>query len=177
MMHVLISEGLIDRDYISSYTLGFEALKARVLDQYTPAWAASVCGISVDEVVNLAREYGTLKPAAIRLNYGMQRHAGGGIAARTIACLPRSPARGAMPRAASSSRPPISTASTTRRSSVPISSPGAGRVINPPSLATRYRARKPPVRMTIVYNNNPVAVCPTRRKSSPGFRARTSSPW
>ena len=88
MMHVLISEGLIDRDYISSYTLGFEALKARVLDQYTPAWAASICGISVDEVVNLAREYGTLQPAAIRLNYGMQRHAGGGIAARTIACLP-----------------------------------------------------------------------------------------
>ena len=88
MMHVLISEGLLDRDYINRYTAGYPALEKRVLEKYSPAWAASVCGISVEEVVSLAREYGTIKPAAIRLNYGMQRHAGGGIAARTIACLP-----------------------------------------------------------------------------------------
>jgi len=88
MMHVLISEGLLDRDYIERYTLGFPQLEKRVLDEYSPQWAARTCGISVEEVVQLAREYGTAKPAAIRLNYGMQRHAGGGIAARTVACLP-----------------------------------------------------------------------------------------
>src|SRR4030095_6815433 len=87
MMHVLISEGLIDRDYIAKYTLGFEKLSERV-KQYTPEWAAEACGITVQEVLQLEREYGSVKPAAIRLNYGMQRHAGGGIAARTIACLP-----------------------------------------------------------------------------------------
>src|SRR5687768_625303 len=61
MMHVLIAEGLIDRDYIARYTLGFEKLSERV-KQYTPAWAAQTCGIPVEEVVQLAREYGTAKP-------------------------------------------------------------------------------------------------------------------
>src|SRR3954471_14820279 len=88
MMHVLIRENLIDRDYIAKYTVGFEALRRRVLETYSPEWAASTCGLSVAEVVQLARDYGGTRPAAIRLNYGMQRHAGGGIAARTIACLP-----------------------------------------------------------------------------------------
>src|SRR4051812_37295199 len=72
MMHVLIAENLLDRDYIAQYTLGFEELAERV-KQYTPEWAARTCGITVEEVVQLAREYGSIKPAAIRLNYGMQR--------------------------------------------------------------------------------------------------------
>ncbi len=87
MMHVLIAEGMLDRDYIAKHTVGFEPLAQRV-KRYTPEWAAQICGITREEVVQLAREYGRIRPAAIRLNYGMQRHAGGGIAARTIACLP-----------------------------------------------------------------------------------------
>src|SRR5204863_112841 len=88
MMHVLMREGLIDRDYVSRYTLGYEALEKRALAEYPPERVAKLCGLTADEVVKLARDYGTIKPSAIRLNYGMQRHAGGGIAARTIACLP-----------------------------------------------------------------------------------------
>src|SRR6185503_7389954 len=87
MMHVLVGEDLLDHDYIAKYTLGFEELSERVR-QYTPQWAAQVCGLTADAIVQLARDYATIKPAAIRLNYGMQRHAGGGIAARNIACLP-----------------------------------------------------------------------------------------
>src|SRR5437763_4755697 len=88
IMHVLIRDGLIDRDYVERYTLGYEALEKRVLADYPPDRVARLCGLRSEEVVELARDYGTIKPAAIRLNYGMQRHAGGGIAARTIACLP-----------------------------------------------------------------------------------------
>src|SRR5882672_286034 len=88
MMHVLIREQLIDRDYIERYTIGYDALEKRVLAEYPPERAAKLCGLTTEEVVQLARDYGTMQPAAIRLNYGMQRHAGGGIAARTIACLP-----------------------------------------------------------------------------------------
>jgi len=88
MMHVLIRDRLIDREYVEKHTLGYEALEKRVLEEYSPEWAARTCGLTVEEVETLAREYGTARPAAIRLNYGMQRHAGGGIAARTIACLP-----------------------------------------------------------------------------------------
>src|SRR5258706_11275932 len=63
VMHVLVAEGLVDEDYIAKYTLGYDELKAR-LKEYPPEWAAATCGIGVQEVVPLARDYRTLKPAA-----------------------------------------------------------------------------------------------------------------
>ncbi|HEU4352590.1 MAG TPA: molybdopterin oxidoreductase family protein [Burkholderiales bacterium] len=170
MMHVLISEGLLDADYISKYTLGFEKLRKRVLEEYPPAWAASVCGIRVEEVVNLAREYGTTKPAAIRLNYGMQRHAGGGIAARTIACLPA--LTGAWRDAAGGIV--LTTADFYGFDHAALERPDllAGRrprVINHSKLGDALTLAEPPVRLTIVYNNNPVAVCPDSEKVIAGF--------
>src|SRR6266581_322987 len=66
MMHVLISEELIDRDYIANYTIGFDALRKRVLREYSPASVARICGIPAEEIVQLAREYGSVQPAAIR---------------------------------------------------------------------------------------------------------------
>ena len=87
MMHVLIAEDLLDHDYIERYTLGFEQLRNRAL-QYPPERAAHITGLTERQIVALARDYGAIKPAAIRVNYGLQRHAGGGMAVRTIACLP-----------------------------------------------------------------------------------------
>ena len=170
MMHVLISEGLLDTDYIAQYTLGYEALRERVLKDYSPAWAARVCGISTEEVVQLAREYGTAKPAAIRLNYGMQRHAGGGIAARTIACLPaltgawRDPAGGIVLTTADFFG--FDHAALERADLLAGRRP---RVINQSKLGDALTGAEPPVRMTIVYNNNPVAVCPDSEKVIAGF--------
>src|SRR5256885_9235101 len=88
MMHVLVRDKRVDLDYVERYTIGYDALAKRVLAEYPPERVAGLCGIEASVVEALARDYATLKPAAIRLNYGMQRHAGGGIAARTIACLP-----------------------------------------------------------------------------------------
>ena len=174
MMHVLVTEGLIDRDYIEKYTLGFKELSEK-LPEYTPQWAAETCGISVQEVVQLARDYGTLKPAAIRLNYGMQRHAGGGIAARTIACLPaltgawRDPAGGILLTTADNYN--FDHAKLERPDLMPRSSTGARpRVINHSKLGDVLTAVKSPVRAVIVYNNNPVAVCPDSSKVVEGFR-------
>src|SRR5262245_5997132 len=170
MMNVLIAEGLIDRDYIEKYTLGFEKLSARV-KQYTPEWAAKICGIAAEEIARLARDYGTIKPAAIRLNYGMQRHAGGGIAARTIACLPaltgawRDPAGGIL----------LTTADNFNFDHKALERPDlmpkkASRVLNHSALGDALTAASPPVKMTIVYNNNPVAVCPDSEKVVAGFK-------
>ena len=169
MMHVLMGEQMIDRDYIARYTLGFEQLAERV-KQYTPQWAAATCGITVDEVVQLAREYGTTKPAAIRLNYGMQRHAGGGIAARTIACLPA--LTGAWREAAGGIV--LTTADFYRFDHAALERPDllAGRrprVINHAQLGDALTRAEPPVRVTLVYNNNPVAVCPDSEKVIAGF--------
>lgn len=87
MMHVLIGEGLTDQDYVARHTLGFDELCERVLE-CTPEWAAPLTGLSADVIRGLARDYGTVKPAAIRLNYGLNRCRGGGMAVRNIACLP-----------------------------------------------------------------------------------------
>ncbi len=170
MMHVLIAENLLDRDYIARHTLGFEPLAERV-SQYTPQWAAQVCGLGVEEIVQLAREYGTTRPAAIRLNYGMQRHAGGGIAARTIACLPaltgawRDVAGGIV----------LTTADFYGFDHAALERPDllAGRkprVINHSQIGEALTAAEPPVKAVIVYNNNPVAVCPESDKVLAGFR-------
>jgi anaerobic selenocysteine-containing dehydrogenase len=173
MMNVLVTEGLIDRDYIEKYTLGFKEL-AEKLPQYTPQWAAATCGITVEEVVQLARDYGTIKPAAIRLNYGMQRHAGGGIAARNIACLPaltgawRDPAGGILLTTADNYN--FDHAKLERPDLMPRSSTGERpRVINHSKLGDALTAADSPVRAVVVYNNNPVAVCPDSSKVIAGF--------
>ncbi len=170
MMHVLISEGFVDADYIERYTLGYEGLKKRVLAEYSPEWAARTCGLTTSEVVELARDYGRTKCAAIRLNYGMQRHAGGGIAARTIACLPA--LTGAWRHAAGGIV--LTTADFYRFDHAALERPDllAGRrprVINHSQLGDALTRAEPPVRMTIVYNNNPVAVCPDSAKVIAGF--------
>ena len=87
MMHVLIRDDLLDHNYIAKYTLGFEQLKARAAE-WTPQRASDICGIPMADIEALAKAYGSTKKAAIRLNYGMQRHGGGGMAVRTVACLP-----------------------------------------------------------------------------------------
>lgn len=87
IMHVLVAEDLVDHEYIERATLGFAELAERVAD-WSPERAEAITGIPADTIRTLAREYGSTRPAAIRINYGMQRHRGGGMAARTIACLP-----------------------------------------------------------------------------------------
>ena len=87
MMHEIINTGLHDSDYVAAYTVGFEQLAARV-QEWTPQRAAQITGIAAGRISELARAYATTRPAAIRVNYGMQRHYGGGMAMRNITCLP-----------------------------------------------------------------------------------------
>ncbi len=87
MMHVILREGLEDRAYIAAMTHGFADLAERVRE-YTPEKVAAWTGMGATEVESLAREYSTTRPAAIRLNYGVQRGENGGTAVRAIAMLP-----------------------------------------------------------------------------------------
>lgn len=87
LMHVLIRDGLLDHDYIQRYTLGFDALATRAA-AFTPDVVAGITGLAADDICQLAHEYGEERASVIRLNFGMQRHAGGGNAVRAIACLP-----------------------------------------------------------------------------------------
>jgi molybdopterin guanine dinucleotide-containing S/N-oxide reductase-like protein len=87
LMHVILREGLEDRDYIAAMTHGCDQLAERVRD-YTPERVAHWTGMTAAEVEQLAREYATTRPAALRVNYGVQRSENGGTAMRAIAMLP-----------------------------------------------------------------------------------------
>jgi anaerobic selenocysteine-containing dehydrogenase len=87
MMHVILNEGLEDRAYIEQMTHGFEQLAERARG-YTPERVAAWTGMTATEIEQLAREYATTRPAAIRLNYGVQRTENGGTAVRAVAMLP-----------------------------------------------------------------------------------------
>jgi anaerobic selenocysteine-containing dehydrogenase len=87
IMHVLIAEQFVDHDYIARATLGFERLSERVA-RFAPARVAEITGLDQETILALARSYARANAPAIRVNYGLQRHAGGGMAVRNIACLP-----------------------------------------------------------------------------------------
>src|SRR6201998_650388 len=87
MMHVIIGENLHDADYVAKYTLGFEQLSEKV-KEYPPERVAQWTGISAEDIRKLAIEYATTRPAVIRLNYGIQRSEGGGMAMRAVTMLP-----------------------------------------------------------------------------------------
>ena len=169
MMHVIVNEGLHDADYVARHTLGFEQLRERLQD-YPPQKAAAICGLAPDEIVALARAYAGTRPAAIRLNYGMQRHSGGGMAVRTITCLPaltghwRDAAGGVL----------LSTGDWYGMNHALLERadliPNRPRTINHAALGDALTAAEPPVRAIYVYNNNPVAVCPDSHKVIAGFR-------
>ena len=181
VMHELIVNDWLDHEYIDKYTLGWPALKERAL-LWTPERAAKVCGIPVEQIKSLAFDYGQCyvnhTPAAIRLNYGMQRVRGGGNAARAVACLPaligtwKHPAGGLLLSSsgmfpvdrAALQRPDLETASTL----TPIRSINMvtiGGDLQKPS-STEFG---PKIEALIVYNSNPVAVAPDSSQVVKGF--------
>jgi anaerobic selenocysteine-containing dehydrogenase len=89
MMHVLFARDLVDHDFLERYTLGHEEMRARAAE-WTPARTAAVTGLTEAAIVSLGERFGRARAAFIRVNYGLQRHAGGGMAVRNIACLPAS---------------------------------------------------------------------------------------
>ncbi|MGA1982162.1 MAG: molybdopterin-dependent oxidoreductase [Acidobacteriaceae bacterium] len=94
MMRVIFREGLEDREYMAACTVGGAELRMHALrDEHRPERAAAVTGIAAERIVALARAYGMagrggMGPAAIRLNYGIQRSENGGTAVRAVAMLP-----------------------------------------------------------------------------------------
>ncbi|SIR42910.1 molybdopterin-dependent oxidoreductase [Pseudacidovorax sp. RU35E] len=175
LMHELIVHDWLDHDYIGRHTLGWEQLRERAL-QWPPARAAAVCGVPVAQIEALARDYGTTRPAAIRLNYGMQRVRGGGNAARAVACLPalvgawRHRAGGLL--LSSSGQFPADRATLHRPDLLAGRQP---RTLNMSSIGdvltgdTMALAGGPPVKAVVVYNSNPVAVAPESAKVAAGF--------
>jgi anaerobic selenocysteine-containing dehydrogenase len=170
MLHVIFRDGLEDGDYLERYALGARELAERV-SSWTPARASVVTGVPADVIEAFAREYATTQPSAIRANYGLNRHAGAGMAVRTIACLPavtgawRHVGGGLL--LSASGTFPVDTAALERPDLVP---PGT-RTINMSTLGEALDpALDPPVKALYVYNSNPAAVAPDQGAVHAGLR-------
>ena len=171
LMHELIVHDWLDHDYLAQHTLGWEQLKARAL-QWPPQRAAQVCGLDVQAIQQLARDYGTTRPAAIRLNYGVQRSRGGGNAVRAIACLPaltgawRHRAGGVL--LSNSGNQRFNTTALQRPDLLGTRRP---RLLNMSTIGQHLAPEAPhkPVRALVVYNSNPVAVAPDSSSVVAGF--------
>ena len=178
MMHELITHDWLDHAYLAEHTLGWLEMKARALE-WPPERAAAVCGLDVAQIESLARDYGhclvNQQPAAIRLNYGMQRVRGGGNATRAVASLPaligawRHRAGGLL--MSSSGQFPVNKAALQRPDLLGKQRP---RTINMITIGDDLLAETsskfgPKIKALIVYNSNPVAVAPDSSKVAAAF--------
>ena len=175
MMHVITSEGLEDRDYVARHTLGFDDLKERVRE-WTPARAAELTGIPAGDIVQLAREYATTRPAAIRLNLGVQRSERGAMAVRTIALLPAltgawRDAGGGL-QLSTSQAFHLNRAGLERADLQNVSPLGReARLVNMSLLGDALTTLDdPPVKALVVYNSNPAAIAPDQNTVRRGLR-------
>jgi anaerobic selenocysteine-containing dehydrogenase len=164
MMHVILGEGLHDADYVAKYTTGFEQLRERV-KEYPPDRVAKWTGISESDIPKLAREYATTRPAAIRVNYGVQRSQGGGMAMRTITMLPC--ITGSWKEVGGGLQ--LSTSGGWGLKKDALEQPELmqkalgrpARVVNMVELGRDLNSLSdPPIKALFVYNSNPAAVCP-----------------
>jgi anaerobic selenocysteine-containing dehydrogenase len=174
MMHVIINENLYDADYVSRHTLGFEELRKRV-QEYPPERVSQWTGLSAKDIEKLAREYATVRPAVIRVNYGVQRSQNGGMAVRAIAMLPCitgswKQAGGGLQLSTSGSFP--LNKQSVQRPDLMLKSPlgRAARMVNMSELGkTLTQLNDPPVKAVFVYNSNPAAIAPNHNSVIKGF--------
>ncbi|MFN4115814.1 MAG: molybdopterin-dependent oxidoreductase [Inhella sp.] len=172
LMHELITKDWLDEDYIARAVEGFEGLRDKAL-QWPPSRAAAVTGLSVDDIEGLARDYAQTRPAAIRLNYGMQRVHGGGNAVRLIALLPcltgawKRQGGGLLLSSSGWAAPFKNNEALERPDLLAGRSP---RMINMSAIGDALLQADPPIQALVVYNSNPAAVAPESAKVIRGLR-------
>jgi anaerobic selenocysteine-containing dehydrogenase len=175
LMHVIIGEKLYDAEYVAAHTNGFDTLSQRVA-KYTPEMVEAATGIPRDEIVQLAREYATTKPAAIRLNYGLQRSERGGSAVQAVTMLPVLVGSWTMPGGGAQ----LSTSQGFQFNRAGMEMPELqlksplgreARIINMTELGRAlYELDQPRVHALFVYNSNPAAIAPNQELVLQGLR-------
>jgi molybdopterin guanine dinucleotide-containing S/N-oxide reductase-like protein len=174
MMHVIIGEGLHDADYVAQYTLGFDQLREKV-KAYSPERVTQWTGISADDIRKLAREYATVRPSVIRLNYGVQRSEGGGMATRAIVMLPC--VIGSWKEVGGGLQMSTSGAFGLNKEELTRPNLTPGGLQHPPRTVNMVELGKalntlgdPPLKALFVYNSNPAAVCPNHNEVVRGLK-------
>lgn len=170
MMHVILGEGLEDKEYVAQHTLGIDELRTR-MRPWTPQRASELTGIPAEDIVNLAREYATTRPAAIRFNLGPQRSERGAMSVRAAALLPalagawRDIGGGlqvSTSYAFQLNRPALERPDLQKREARILNMAELGRILN--------AVDEPPIKAMVVYNSNPAAIAPDQHSVRKGLR-------
>jgi anaerobic selenocysteine-containing dehydrogenase len=170
LMHVIVRDGLHDAEYVAERTAGFAQLRDEVLPSYPPDRVAGITGLAAADVERLAHAYGRARAPFLRLGMGMSRHAGGGMAIRTVACLPalvgawRKPGGGCL----------MDTAAAWRFDYDAVRRPDllarSTRVVNHSQLGRALvELEDPPIKALFVAANNPAVTCPDQARVVQGL--------
>lgn len=87
LLNVVLAEGTQDEEFLAEHTQGWEDFRAEILN-YPVERVAEITGIPAESIHSLGMKLAHTRPTAIRATMGIQRHAGGGTAMRTIAAIP-----------------------------------------------------------------------------------------
>ncbi|MFJ7754310.1 molybdopterin oxidoreductase family protein [Peribacillus muralis] len=169
LMHILYAENLIDQPFLDAYTVGAEQLRDHVL-QYDPATVSGITGVPIEDLYELARMYGTTTPSFVRIGNGLQHHDNGGMAVRTIACLPALTgqwmAQGGGATKGNSGYLAFNTDALRRPD---LLQDRTTRTINMNQIGQALLESENPIRSMFVYGSNPALVAPNANKVQEGL--------
>lgn len=171
MMHVIIRDGLVDRDYVERYTLGYAELAQRAA-AFPVSLVAQITGVPEDVIVELATNFARAQPSVVRIGVALERHTGGGQAVRAISCLPALVGSWRRPGGGVLQLPiwafPVNWGTFMRPDFI---GPGP-RVINQWKLGQALNGEldlDPPIRSLFVYNANPMVMSPEQGRIEAGL--------
>ncbi|MGG0411778.1 molybdopterin oxidoreductase family protein [Peribacillus simplex] len=169
LMHILYAEKLVDQPFLDEYTVGAAELREHVR-QYDPATVSAITGVPIDDLYELARMYGTTSPSFVRIGNGLQHHDNGGMAVRTIACLPALTgqwmAEGGGAIKGNSGYLAFNTNALRRPD---LLQNKATRTINMNQIGQALLEKENPIRSMFVYGSNPALVAPNANKVQEGL--------
>lgn len=170
LMHVIVRDGLHDKDYVDRYTLGFDRLRPR-LTEYPPERVSAITGVPSEEIVKLAHAYAQARPSTIRLLIGMEHRANGAMTFRTVACLPalvgawRERGGGLLHFTSSLftlNYPAVSMPQLENKKIRAVNMAQLGRALTDPGM-------RPAVRALFVYDSNPATIAPNQNLVKQGL--------
>jgi anaerobic selenocysteine-containing dehydrogenase len=160
LMHVLVRDGLEDRDYLARETLGFDRLEREVLPRFAPDRAAAITGVPRADLERLAHAYAAARRPLIRIGTGMSRHRLGGQSIRAVALLPGVTGAYARPGAGAVFITALGMGFDYSGIRKP-SGPAETRLVNHSRLGEALlELSDPPIRALFVAGNNPAVTCP-----------------
>jgi anaerobic selenocysteine-containing dehydrogenase len=161
MLHLLVRENRVDRAFLAREAVGWDELERQILPEHPPERTAALTGLSVEDVVFLAREYGTARAPFIRLGGAPSRYGNGGLNTRATICLPTAVGAWAKKGGGFLSSTNSGQAFDVRSFVRPDLLPGRTRIVNMNRLGHALNELDGPRVMSLfVASSNPAAVAP-----------------